>query len=307
MTTNPLEKDNEYYEYVFPGEVCEMEEPEVGMVPHERKSKSMKKHEKRLVFRERKRLRRPEERKNQREKQRAHRKDLLENMTLEERRKFIQIEYNKPERIKAHLNDALTSPLQIYINCRFDDIMNEKELGSLAKQISCSYHFMRTSEVPVQFHFLFSSKDCELFSYCKNYDIDNWKVHCHFDDDYWEVLPSENCIVLSPDADEELSTVPHNAAFVIGGLVDRSVNKCETLIQATHAGFKTLRLPVKSHIPEAHNCVLNVNTCVEILIRFVQLDSWGAALTQSVPQRKWNAIGRKARRRLKWAAEADGA
>lgn len=108
----------------------------------------------------------------------------------------------------------------------------------------------------------------------------------------------EKIVVLSPDAEEDIETIDSSLVYIIGGLVDRTVTKNETWVQANHLNIKRLRLPFLKYIPEYTNPILNVNTVIEVLAHWMVSKDWSSALKECVPQRKQQSLGRKALRRM---------
>ncbi|KAI9993509.1 hypothetical protein PInf_015616 [Phytophthora infestans] len=70
-----------------------------------------------------------------------------------------------------------------------------------------------------------------------------------------------------------------------------------SLNAATEAGITTVRLPIQEHYTERLDHILNVNTVVDVLIKFGELGDWPRALDIALPQRKRSQFGRKAIRR----------
>ena len=56
--------------------------------------------------------------------------------------------------------------------------------------------------------------------------------------------------------------------YIIGGIVDRSVKRAQTLTKAETLGIVTRRFPIQEIIPERITHILNVDHCIEIMTRF---------------------------------------
>ena len=94
-------------------------------------------------------------------------------------------------------------------------------------------------------------------------------------------------VVLSPDAEEVLPpTLRRDEVYVIGGMVDNKRIMHTTSSEAARRGVRCCRLPVKETLGGKVDCVLNVNTVVEVLAALHVTGCWEQALALAVPQRK---------------------
>lgn len=111
---------------------------------------------------------------------------------------------------------------------------------------------------------------------------------------------------LSPDGAQPLQQIDSTKVYVVGGFVDRSVNKVggagevfpRTRVQCARHCWRCLRCvcPLRSTTPSVRirvrdiflvQClVLNVNTVVEILIAVGETGDWRTSLMNAIPQRK---------------------
>ncbi|DAZ92771.1 TPA: hypothetical protein N0F65_008153 [Lagenidium giganteum] len=218
-------------------------------------------------------------------------------MTHERRQFLIDEEQKKVDAVRK-LQEAIqpNSPNQrIAIDLSFDAIMNEKEINSLSKQIKFSYGVLRQMETP----FALSLFRCSpaLRQGLDRFSAANWHVLWH-DAPVSEVLEPSNVVYLSPDSPNVLEALDASKTYVIGGIVDKTRRKGETLKAAEIAGVQTARLPIQEHIKERLDHILNVNTVVEVLCRFHENGgNWERALKESLPQRKQASAGRRALRR----------
>ncbi|EUR61092.1 hypothetical protein PFBG_05914, partial [Plasmodium falciparum 7G8] len=147
----------------------------------------------------------PEEKKRKKEKKREALLKILNNLNEEEKIAFLKerklSEIKKKEEKKQFLIKSYNEGYKICFNCSFQNLMEEKEISSLAKQIFLSYHYMLKKKVPVQFHFTHMNDNDDISSTLKKYSFDKWMVHIH-KDDYWNIFNKDKIVVLSPDASE---------------------------------------------------------------------------------------------------------
>ncbi|TYZ61649.1 hypothetical protein PybrP1_001696 [[Pythium] brassicae (nom. inval.)] len=234
-----------------------------------------------------------------RERKKKERFALLHSMTVEQRRQYL-LEQDAQAVAKAEsMRRAVTAgdTQRIAVDLSFDAIMSEKEIHSLAKQLKLSYGAVKGMAQPFQLHF-FNCSDALRQSLAR-FSADKWLVRWHDDFGVAESTDvTQDVVYLSPDSPNVLTELDATKMYVIGGIVDKSRKKGATLNAASSAGIATARLPIQEHIADRLDHILNVNTVVEVLIRFRETGGdWPAALRYALPQRKQNQIGRKARRK----------
>ncbi|AFZ81369.1 hypothetical protein BEWA_007780 [Theileria equi strain WA] len=188
------------------------------------------------------------------------------------------------ENLNSLLDHAYNEGVGVCINCSFNEIMNPREIRSLAKQLSMSYNLIKKHMAPIKMVLTSFSHDSALYKDCELFGIQNWKIHKH-EQGFWEIFESEKIIVLTPDATEILEEIQHDKVYIIGGLVDTNVKKRETLTQASKYGITCKSLPVKKYFPECKKVVLNVSTVFEILMHKINNLSWEDALNRCIPVR----------------------
>ncbi|POM69621.1 tRNA (guanine-N(1)-)-methyltransferase [Phytophthora palmivora] len=221
-----------------------------------------------------------------RERQKKERYELLHSMTPEERRKFlIQETADKEEALERlqRASSANSSSQRIAIDLSFDSIMNDKELRSLANQLKLSYGAIK--QMPEPFQLLFCNPSEQLEQSLERFGASNWYIQ-------WrrgatsvaDHLSPNELVYLSPDSPNVLEKMDPNKIYVIGGIVDKSRKKGATLNAATEAGITAARLPIQEHYTERLDHILNVNTVVDVLINFRELEDWPRTLDIALPQ-----------------------
>jgi tRNA (guanine9-N1)-methyltransferase len=76
-----------------------------------------------------------------------------------------------------------------------------------------------------------------------------WKIHLSSSDVM--SIPeaqSHEIVMLSPDATDSLDSINPNSMYVIGGLVDRTRKKAESLKKAMERRVKCVKLPIREEI-----------------------------------------------------------
>jgi tRNA (guanine9-N1)-methyltransferase len=99
-------------------------------------------------------------------------------------------------------------------------------------------------------------------------------------------------IYLSPEGSEPLMEVDKNAVYVIGGLVDRTIQSCKSFKRGQELGARVLRLPISecgSKVVRPERRVFNVNTVVEFLHYLASGKTGEEAFVLSIPKR-WTLL-----------------
>ena len=74
--------------------------------------------------------------------------------------------------------------------------------------------------------------------------------------------------------------------YVIGGIVDRSVQKSRTLNCAYLQNIKAMRLPLKEYLPNNISHILNIDTIVSTMCTFERTKDWIKTFEETIPRRK---------------------
>ena len=86
--------------------------------------------------------------------------------------------------------------------------------------------------------------------------------------------------------------------YVIGGIVDRSVQKSRTLDCAYVHSIHAQRLPIKEHASSNLSHILNIDTVVNIICTFNSNKNWRETFDLCIPLRKKILGGKIQRRKL---------
>lgn len=232
------------------------------------------------------------------ERKRQRKQELLRSMTVEQRRVFVyELDHKKENQIKRmrQVMEDGSGRVCLAIDLRYDAIMNQKELKSLGKQLKFVYGAMKIMSEPFQLRLFHCSE--QVKTSLARFSAVNWVMHWHDHDELTDVMPAESIVYLSPDSPNVLETLDADKMYVIGGIVDKSRKKGATLEAATQAGITTARLPIQEYITERLDHILNVNTMVDVLIHFHTHGDWRRALTEVLPLRKQQSVGRQAMKR----------
>eukprot|EP00931_Biecheleriopsis_adriatica_P047525 TRINITY_DN27403_c0_g2_i1.p1 TRINITY_DN27403_c0_g2~~TRINITY_DN27403_c0_g2_i1.p1 ORF type:complete len:245 (+),score=60.14 TRINITY_DN27403_c0_g2_i1:36-737(+) len=191
--------------------------------------------------------------------------------------------------------------------------MDVRELTSLAKQVTLAYTHVRNLRSKVQLHVTSLGAENAASRSLDAQGMKSWKIHLH-EQSVWEVFASEakegQLVILTPDAEEELEEVREDEIYVIGGIVDRSVQKLQSLSQAQSMGAHKLRkLPLKRFGPSGCCPVLNIDCVVRMLCEWSQRNgNWTEIFEACLPGRRLGdrpVLSKKQRRTERALARAE--
>ena len=101
-----------------------------------------------------------------------------------------------------------------------------------------------------------------------------------------DAMPSK-VVYLSPDAEEALEDVEPDTVYIIGGIVDLAARGIAwSLPRANAVGATARRLPIREHLPNVTNQILNIDTAMKVLCEKYSGKEWVDALESALPKRQ---------------------
>ncbi|KAE8279187.1 tRNA methyltransferase 10-like protein B [Larimichthys crocea] len=168
---------------------------------------------------------------------------------------------------KERLAEAQSTGPKLCVDLSMTDSMSDKEISRLAGQLR-RLECLRMNDG------------------FQNYMMDITEESC------LDLFPAETVVYLTPDADAALETVDADKVYVLGGLVDESIQKKLSFSRARELSVHTARLPIdeymvkKDNAKNFHSKILAVNQVFDILSTFCRTGSWTQALQAWFPQGK---------------------
>ena len=227
----------------------------------------------------------------------------VKNMTKEEKEKYYDEYYKQKitlkEKEKEDLIQAYNSNFIICFDLNFNTYMDSKEQKSLTAQLALCYNINKHNKKKINFYFTNMTQD--IMDRLNKNDAEKWKVHYSYSPFYLIddlIKLKKEFVYLSPDAEEELDDVSEDKIYIIGGIVDRTViqnlsmNRINGIKNDNNCDIKIVskKLPLLKYIKDVKNTVLNINTVVEILSLYADMDKdkkdWKNVLEQALPKRK---------------------
>jgi len=244
-------------------------------VPVEKISKNQQRKQKRLALMLEKRK---EKRKIEKAKQKQRRLEKKNNPNGE----LVPTRHS----LKHNRMETSSCRIRICIDCRYDSLMSEKDIGSLQKQIAFCYSANRRASAPCQFYV--TNVDGQLAKRLEVNSAQNWDIHLR-NEPIEQVFPHQDILYLTSESENVLSStepLDEITDYVIGGIVDHNSRKglCHGL--ALEHQWRHARLPIDEFIKMNTRRVLACNHVMEILLNYIQLGDWKQAFEQHIPKRK---------------------
>ena len=191
---------------------------------------------------------------------------------------------------RERAKQALKTGLKVAIDCSMQEQMSPKELSRLARHIQFAYSSNLRAEQPFHLYLTGLKKDSKLYETCNqqcsgfsNYLLDVIET------DHHEYFKMESLVYLTPDSPNALVDLDPTNVYMIGGLVDESIDWGLTFEKASKIGLNTARLPVDIYMEKTNpssNCVLPLNQVIDILLDIHSGKSWIDTLPVHLAQRK---------------------
>ncbi|XP_028856788.1 tRNA methyltransferase 10 homolog B [Denticeps clupeoides] len=194
---------------------------------------------------------------------------------------------------KERLEEARLSGPRLCVDLSMTDCMSHKEISRLAGQIRRVYGLNRKAAQPFHLFLTDLSQDSLLYRECVRMNDGFREYSMEMTEKSWlEVFPEDDVVFLTPDAEEALQSVETEKVYILGGLVDESIQKKMSYTKAMELGVCTARLPIEEYMIKKdnpknfHSKILTINQVFEILLTFCDTGSWVQALAAGVPPGK---------------------
>ncbi|XP_021582674.2 tRNA methyltransferase 10 homolog B isoform X4 [Ictidomys tridecemlineatus] len=165
----------------------------------------------------------------------------------------------------------------------------QRELSRLAGQIRRLYGSNKKVDRPFWICLTGFMTDSPLYEEClrmndgfSSYLLDITEEDC------FSLFPLETLVYLTPDSEHALQDVDLNKVYILGGLVDESIQKKVTFQKAQEYSVKTARLPIQEYMVRLqngknyHSEILAINQVFDILSTFLETHNWPEALKKGV-------------------------
>ncbi|XP_061816552.2 tRNA methyltransferase 10 homolog B isoform X2 [Nerophis lumbriciformis] len=194
---------------------------------------------------------------------------------------------------RERLTEARCSGVKVCIDLSMTHSMSDKEVSRLAAQLRRLYGSNKQALRPFHLFLTDLREDSRLFSECVrmnagflHYSMEITQQSC------LDIFPAQSLVYLSPDAEQVLERVEQDKVYVLGGLVDESIQKMLSLSRAKELGVHVVRLPIDEYMQKKHNDknfhskILAINQVLDIMLTLYDTGSWTQALNKWFPQGK---------------------
>ena len=232
---------------------------------------------------------------------RNKRLEKLAKRKLQSTRRNLKLNLKKRKKHTKLGQDArklfLDAPVKVIIDLEFaNQSKDRKETNSLFKQVSFAFGNMkRPGLYKPMVSLIFTNYTDYVSSIGNNMGVTSWPfVRSEISTiDYLNELNKSslekpNVIYLSPDSPNTLESVDPLTIYIIGGIVDKTVRKNESLLKANELGVSTAKLPIYEHsLDTSKTQVLNIEAVILSLNAFASCKSWKESFEFAMPQREW--------------------
>ncbi|KAJ0006524.1 hypothetical protein NQD34_013797 [Periophthalmus magnuspinnatus] len=194
---------------------------------------------------------------------------------------------------KERLAEAQSTGPRLCVDLSMTDCMSDKEISRLSGQLRRLYGSNKKASRPFHLFLTDLREDSRLYRECVrmndgflNYAMDLMEESC------LDLFPSVTIVYLTPDAEQALQSVDPGKVYVLGGLVDESIQKKLSLGRASELSVLTARLPIEEYMIKKnnpknfHSKILAINQVFDILLTFCDTGSWTEAF------RLWFPLGK---------------
>ena len=231
---------------------------------------------------------RKEKRKRSHLNKKLKRNAFVAGLSEEDRERFYKEEQENLALIDQESQRASESGIPLVFDFSYCSKMTSVEIGSLQSQISDSVGFLRKQN-PQYFSLICSNVPSELTEKLSKRGSKKWHLQVH-EDDLASLAKVQNktIVYLSPEGDEPLLSIDESSVYVIGGLVDRTIQSSLSYSRGQSLGVQTKRLPIAEHgssIIKPERRVFNINTVIAFLHHLASGKSCEEAFLLSIPKR----------------------
>lgn len=171
----------------------------------------------------------------------------------------------------------------------YEPNMSRREIDNTVSQLMEVEGWNRRATEPFHLHFCNLQRDGPYMQeFLKRYGAEAWSrllVTCT-DQQHIQVFPQKQLVYLTADSPNVLRTFDHSKVYVIGALVDRSIQSGLSLANAKRLNLATARLPLNEFLRwEIGAKNLTLDQMIRIMLTLKETGNWEEAL-KFVPQRK---------------------
>nr|XP_056714402.1 tRNA methyltransferase 10 homolog C [Euleptes europaea] len=232
------------------------------------------------------------EKKHEKQKQVEEEKKLKanENNNGEPKNTFLMRFWSKSEDTLFHWRAAQSMIFgqPLVFDMAYENCMSQREMENAVKQMVESEGVNRKAMDPFHFHYCNLKVDGPYHKvFLKRYGEAWDKLFVTVTEkSHVEVFPRDQLVYLTADSPNVMKTFEHDKIYIIGSLVDKSIQRGVSLAQAKRLNLATARLPLDNYLQWEEGAKnLTLDQMLQILMTLKDTGDWVKAL-QFVPKRK---------------------
>lgn len=178
----------------------------------------------------------------------------------------------------------------------YESNMGKREIENTVSQLMEVEGWNRRATDPFHLHFCnLQPNGAYMQELLKRYGAETWNqlLITSTEGQHVDMFPPEQLVYLTADSPNVLRTFDHHKVYIIGALVDRSIQTGLSLANAKRLKLATARLPLNEFLHwEIGAKNLTLDQMIRIMLTFRETGKWEEAL-KFVPQRKHNGFQQK--------------
>jgi len=140
----------------------------------------------------------------------------------------------------------------IVFDMSYDQYMQKSEIMNLAEQMAEMWTLNRSHVWPSPVTFCNVSPDSEFSKFLLktnprindlDYPVEISSKH------YLDLYPKNQVVYLTPDSRQELQYFNHDDVYIVGGIVDKTIQEPLSYAKANKEGLRTARFPLEKYLP----------------------------------------------------------
>nr|XP_056704918.1 tRNA methyltransferase 10 homolog B [Euleptes europaea] len=223
-------------------------------------------------------------------KKRKHERERRRARLAEEKEPAPQLSKRDLKEItRERLLRAKETGPQLCVDLSMTSHMIKKEISRLAGQIRRLYGSNKKSRKPFWLYLTGFVKNSPIAEEClrMNDGFSSYLMDVT-PESYLDLFPLETIVYLTPDAENALQEVDPHKVYILGGLVDESIQKRMTFQSAQEQHLQMARLPIQEYMVKKVNAknyystTLAINQVFDALSTYYETKSWAEALKVAV-------------------------
>ncbi|XP_059204590.1 tRNA methyltransferase 10 homolog C [Centropristis striata] len=205
-------------------------------------------------------------------------------------RMFLQFWSRSLDKVLAWRSaQAMIFGQPLVFDMSYESIMRRREMENAVEQMMETEAWNRRATEPFHLHYCNLQADGAYYNeFLKRYDAETWDrlLITSTDKRHVDVFPHEQLVYLTADSPNVLHEFDHSKVYIIGALVDRSIQRGASMANAKRLNLATARLPLDRYLQwELGGKNLTLDQMIRIMLTIKETGKWEEAF-KFVPTRK---------------------